>query len=1021
MPKKMDYPPKPQRTASSEVLEKLRLAGIYGEEKRDPKEILQEFALKQENLLYSIKTKAETSSLAPHLKLQLRELLFPQAKEIINNLKSFEDFSIGNSDAIRKEIVSLEKVLNEITNITSGTVSPEKTASYIEQHRVYDVLRKGHAESVNNEIEELSFHAGILFKENTTAEAQTANEILKQINEFVENAKPLNIAEPEHIDYYQTYYGLYRKFQEALKNLEASSKTAVDETEQDPRERAHLHREKRAKEFAEKYGIQTTREELLQAEEVYAQEIKILYKGIRIPGKKVPKIVQDKYDNARLQWRSALSKSTANLDPTNPEEKKDITQAKILGVRDTVFRVENIRTQAKLEVADEKSKTAFGKIKKWSLFGAGSAIKTYNKGLEFVGGKVASLHEKFSKNGEFDREKAIKNYTRAARIVSGALIGTTLVSTSPLVPALAFLVACGRGTIGLVAGSGAGSLAGWIYKEHSSRDKERLSHSLRGRDITELEGIEDLNKEVSLYKRGNAKRIEQIQRTIESLTAAAVGGVATFGAGHALNSFFGDLPSVKAASSTIEASETSKAKAPEALNDSTSAEIRASLAKVVKELDALKSSLPNSTAIPNEAVSGDVVNADVASTPPVVPEGALTKPSVTETTSQAPAEILNTVHEGVTVEIQKGQGAETLFKNLQQELKAEYPEGSDRPANVQIILDRSPHVLAKSFGFYNETAGSRVMNVGDSLSVDTHGNVLFKDALGKGEAVTLLDHTAQIKPINLGGEFRSDSANAPELADTTSELQSQIESLQAQLRTLHTSNVASEIKSLQAQIASLQETNGANLDRNAQEILETARLNNEEYARHFGASVEESSTPSSAEIALQIESLQRQLASLNASASLQATVPPEPLVSAVTPATPAEAPQPISRAETPRYEAVGTSEVLQTFKNSHGVEINPTKPNMYAWRVPETKLVYPVFYGADDATRSAAVDEYIMKNPKVPYVLTTHTSTLTGITTLEKHVIGPFGKPTIELSLIKEGTDELLPIPDPKDFIPMTK
>ncbi|MDB5190379.1 MAG: hypothetical protein JWN49_705 [Parcubacteria group bacterium] len=308
-------------------------------------------------------------------------------------------------------------------------------------------------------------------------------------------------------------------------------------------------REAKAQEFAEKFEIAGVREEMLVAEGEYAKAIEEQYrsnlslkafgKELNI-GRKVPKEIQERYDASRLAWRNALSAAAEKGDP------QDKILAKFIGVRDTAVRAGEITNAARERAMGEKEKTLLGKGIKYAKKGALGLLRAYNKPFELLGKGLAATQGFFSDDEEFDREKAAKQYARAAQIVGSAILGTLATAGVGGLAGAPLVFRIARGTIGVIGGSATGAKSGQFYKRFfGSKNKKELVAALRDLNAIGFTDIEALNAEQAKYAKGNRKANEDTQKGIEILSALLVGGTSSIGAGAAMHQLgFGNLPAV---------------------------------------------------------------------------------------------------------------------------------------------------------------------------------------------------------------------------------------------------------------------------------------------------------------------------------------------------------------------------------------------------------------------------------------------------------------------------------------------
>lgn len=88
-------------------------------------------------------------------------------------------------------------------------------------------------------------------------------------------------------------------------------------------------------------------------------------------------------------------------------------------------------------------------------------------------------------------------------------------------------------------------------------------------------------------------------------------------------------------------------------------------------------------------------------------------------------------HKVIDAEVGKGHGAIQTIRELQEKLKAEYPDGAVRPASVDHILNTKADKLAMEYGMFkpgqdivNESA---LFKVGGKFEVDQSGNVSYQE------------------------------------------------------------------------------------------------------------------------------------------------------------------------------------------------------------------------------------------------------------------------------------------------------
>lgn len=436
-------------------------------------------------------------------------------------------------------------------------------------------------------------------------------------------------------------------------------------------------RETIAESYAERNGIEAERADLLAAEAEYAAAVKATHAKFKIFRKKdVPAEVQEKYDAACLSWRSAIDATMPKGENLTAEQKREAVQAKMIGFRDTVFRAEEARIRARQEGLDERGKTVLGKTAKWAAAGPKALLKAYTGIFDVAGRGLSKLH------GEETQEKWAARYSRAGRIIGSAALATALTGgMGGLGVGLSFALRASRGAFGAVSGSAAAYAAGNAYKKRGEEHRGALSQSVRQRELVGMVDSVHLKQDQKLYRKGNAKSRAETQKKVEVFAAVLAGGAASLASAEGIHqSGFTHLEAVKGASRTLH------------------------------EMDARVDT--------SHGVStGQQVGAPVAHAPEAMkPPAAL--PAIEE------------------VRVRPGEGAFKFSSEFKESLQKAYPDPKTAPEYLQKLLNQRPENISRGFGF-TDAHGSRMMHVGDKLTVDAHGRVIFHDGATNKETLLI--------------------------------------------------------------------------------------------------------------------------------------------------------------------------------------------------------------------------------------------------------------------------------------------
>ncbi|CAN5697303.1 hypothetical protein BH11PAT2_BH11PAT2_05110 [soil metagenome] len=319
-------------------------------------------------------------------------------------------------------------------------------------------------------------------------------------------------------------------------------------------------REAKADNFAEKFGLQTERQALLDAELEYAKAIKTHQaKGIKITRESsATKEQQEKLDQAIYTWSNALAKVGSSAEAT-PQDK---IMAKFISIRDTDLRIGRVREEAALAGLNEKGKTVFGKVQKWigeDLKRSARDLREMAQGYSNITGKVGEvivkdvLKDVKIWNKDFDEEKHAALITKANKVVGSAALMTLVAAPAGAASAAgaigagltSFLWRVTRGSLSSLASSAAflrvndfaDTRKEKILKENEENQATLMSR-LRNKNEIGSSSIEEMREKRELHQQASTKgqqtRLQKNEnlRSILSVAAVGVQGVATFEAAH---------------------------------------------------------------------------------------------------------------------------------------------------------------------------------------------------------------------------------------------------------------------------------------------------------------------------------------------------------------------------------------------------------------------------------------------------------------------------------------------------------
>ena len=283
-------------------------------------------------------------------------------------------------------------------------------------------------------------------------------------------------------------------------------------------------REQRAVDFAEKHKISAEREAMIEAEQAYAEAVRTAYAQRTPDGEEpvVPIEAEQRYNEARLAWRKALQEAAASAD------EQDKVSAKFIGIRDTALRAEQVRTEAREAGLDSRQKEGFEKVRAWA--------KTFSKDL---GGALMEVGGMYAKAADKAGGAFFVRNARARRIIGSAAIASLLVTASGgTALAAGFVVRVARGAIGVAAGASAGVIAGKIYHKAAGGAREKFVSTFTARDdegkvVDTASTIEDIEREAAVI--AASAKFTSRKKQVETVTAAAVGGLSAYGSSYVVN------------------------------------------------------------------------------------------------------------------------------------------------------------------------------------------------------------------------------------------------------------------------------------------------------------------------------------------------------------------------------------------------------------------------------------------------------------------------------------------------------
>lgn len=471
------------------------------------------------------------------------------------------------------------------------------------------------------------------------------------------------------------------------------------------------------------------REALNKAEKEYLGQYTAFHMRKKIWNLKAPKTLTEletTYNEARLAYARALENSVderlgdiaqmprgkekkwADMDNVEQDAYKEKVKARynrLVRFNEVIKPTAEKKLQARAEALSGKEQGILGKAFSW------------------VGRKNSELEERFGKNGA----RAVRALTTTVLLAPIAFSGAG---------ALAF---AGWGSFriakALAGGAGATAIGTWFERTRGKKDQEaalfqlqsagRDSHSL---DLGVLKGI-DTTRE-SLQRSASEKTLQRNKAIVQVLSAYGIG------AGTAeLVSNWESLSHIVATTS---------------LNGETGNAHEAST--LSGKIDYIKAGAPEHLEPSPETASAE--QAPPISKPEVQDLGGINKPTVSVGPSPAPIDLTNANHPtiehleertSIHIEVSRGEGADKLLSDLQEQLRSQYGDVKTAPENVQALLNHGPHRTAELLGLGHESGGV-MLHPGDTLGVDDQGRLVFHDNIHDRDRI-IIDEKHELHPL----------------------------------------------------------------------------------------------------------------------------------------------------------------------------------------------------------------------------------------------------------------------------------
>lgn len=404
-------------------------------------------------------------------------------------------------------------------------------------------------------------------------------------------------------------------------------------------------------------------------------------------------------------------------------------------------------------------------------------------------------------------------------------------------------------------------------------------------------------------------------------------------------------------------------------------------------------STPDGKPTPGSLTSGEVKPpaggagvAESTKTPTDTLKGADAKLSVAAS-PEAPENMLK----GAVVE--KGEGFNKLIVDLKASVKSDFPGMIDSSPVMKELFSMSPSELSDKIGAFDPKTGeSMVMQPGDQLFLDEKGNLWFeKSGGGKPQLLMEVDPknptqviTHELKGVEMHGAAEVAPKGSTEKPVAPSETQSAAAA--ASDTTEKPLSESSSAKSAEADPSSA--------------------------PRSDGPGAADKAAPSTPSGELTIDSVTGTGTSASAEASQPLTI------ESVTQGAPATgAPSPSSGGLTIEDAIAQANKNPEAFINPQGVEIVPSAPHDYVWKVPGTDLTYTVAYGGSPEEIRAFAMREIAENPEARILVNTVVTDPSGGTMIrvDEWRLGDAG-PVLKEGVTNPVTGKALPPISTTDF-----
>lgn len=491
------------------------------------------------------------------------------------------------------------------------------------------------------------------------------------------------------------------------------------------------------------------------------------------------------YDRALYGWNTELSSKAGKLTGL------DRAELLIVSKRDTILGPAHAEAEARERALTEKGKTAFGKVQNWATQAPLAVLKGLNFVPTVIGKGIAGVFNRdtYQPNAKMSPEKfreiaamtpkqrealsdaaqqdAARHYARAARIIAGAGIAT-LVSVA-FTPAagvlLPFVVFSARGAGGTLLGMGGAKGTGMGFNFLNRNRRAKLKDFTSATPID----LETYQAQQKAYRKNNTFRRSNEKIGYQMLGAIVVGGgtgILSSGISHSILEHFGGLSSVKEAAKTVaDVNAHSPGAGPEAMR--VGAAVR-----TVSEHQPLAPA-HTATVVPEASVAPKA--------PEVAPVSTTTAPTapsvagaVVKTAEAAPVRVsVPNTPEGLLTSVAINKPGEG-FGQLLVDLRSQVSGLQNPPAGLKHFLEQNPNALTHRLGVA-DGGGSLRMHAGDKLFIDTKQNVWLQ-AQGQDHPTLVFQkvpvsadapdgyHVEHLDIKKFGGELQPDTVRprAPE-------------------------------------------------------------------------------------------------------------------------------------------------------------------------------------------------------------------------------------------------------------------